>query len=206
MVEAHFGVDVERCREIIGERGKCYTCIVIKDFDQESSQRILKTISSVYPNERPMIYCGKLIKKNLFTHATVLPDGSLGSTQESSFGQFVNGIGHNLAGNKGKDQPTDYMLQRNALSEPLWLINTIEDCFQDLDRNDLFPKINPSDEEDAIKKISDLSFHSPSLSEEQSLVSIYHIFDSLNLLDVLSIDKGTLSSTLPLTNTVLRQV
>ncbi len=98
-------------------------------------------------------------------------------------GEFLN----ELASEERIEQPTPLMMERNVLNEPLWLVNAIGSCFEDLEDIPSFPLSFSSPQiED---QINSRSFHSPSLTDSDALYSIWYIFASLDLFDALQIDQ-----------------
>lgn len=91
------------------------------------------------------------------------------------------------------EQPTEYMLERNPFQEPSWLVETVNNCFQDLESNEMtFPEGFSTLMKDSEWRnlIEGPDFHSPSLSIDDCLYSIMYIFDFFGLFEDLDIDRG----------------
>jgi hypothetical protein len=179
--------------QIISLREKIYTNILLC-YDQavpdEDSliQAIERTISVVYGrNNRPAVYFAKVFGQNQAVVTVISSDGLSRTSRCVSLTALRDELGDTSS---GPPQPTDYMLQRNILSEPTWLVNTIESCFEDLEGGEAFPE-RLQNEAELKQLLQQRSFHSPSLTDAEALWAIYFVFEELDLFAKLDINRGT---------------
>lgn len=151
------------------------------------TETIERTISVVYGrNNRPAIFFAKVSAESQAIVTMISTDGLSKTSEKSSLPALLKDVSESPS---SPPQPTDYMLQRNILSEPTWLVDTIGNCFEDLEEGERFPE-PLSNEAELSHLLHQRSFHSPSLTDQQALWAIFFIFEELNLFSELSISQG----------------
>lgn len=157
----------------------------IEDF----SFRVEKELSVIYGrSKRPVLIVGSRGPSGLFSLRLADAEGSrvLENYTEETVTDMVRGL---LI---PSPQPSPYLLERNVREEPLWLVDAVGGCFEHPDPHLVFPETDPERQEALGRLCECRSFHSPSLSDADCLQAVMYIFDSLNLLEALQVDRGNL--------------
>jgi hypothetical protein len=176
----------------IGNRKMLYDATVIQTLKQDETEKLLKMFSAVYGHSpRPFLYLispsdGRWMVQKFDKLGS--PDKSF-KKEKCTARDLIEDILNELNINDPpfSTQPDPNLLRRNGLFEPTWLIEAVGNCIITPNTHN-FPQ--PSDNFVPAQILSSRSFHSPSLSESDSLYSIFYIFDSLGLLEELEIDQA----------------
>jgi len=146
----------------------------------------MDVVSVVYGRfRRPTIFLAKLQGEALCVRQ-ILPQGQVESFSLLSLHEFMVRLEVSLI---QVGQPSEYLLERNILAEPNWLVDTVGGCFEHVEPGLSFPKAASLAAEARLRAmLEERGFHSPSMGEDDILLCILYIFESLDLLRVLEVD------------------
>lgn len=193
--------DEESTKAVLSKRERIYSAIVVlwaTDMSASSldglSDRIEKEVSVIYGrSRRPVLLVGSRGPSGLLSVRETGSDGCCHTHDEISAEHFFTIIRNSLVDTV---QPSEYLLTRNVMEEPTWLVDVVGNCFEHPDLTAVFPAPSPARQEELFRLCESRSFHSPSLTDAECLLSVMYIFDSLNLFSELDVDRGINRSSL----------